>query len=102
MFNLIHNSNSSKLGYSRKSLKNLPRTFNELTGQATVDQLIQAGKMGRVRFQGSWWYAQCQQDTTLVPGQVVRVVGRDNITLLVEPVLNSEYHPLPMTQLAVA
>ncbi|PSB06569.1 hypothetical protein C7B61_16880, partial [filamentous cyanobacterium CCP1] len=47
--------------------------------------MIQPGKNGRVRFQGSWWSARCEQDVTILPGEVVRVVGRQNITLIVEP-----------------
>ncbi len=60
--------------------------FNELTGEATVDQVIEPGRTGRVHFQASWWPARCNQNITLVPGETVYVVGHDNITLLVEPV----------------
>ncbi|MCZ0905111.1 NfeD family protein [Microcoleus sp. HI-ES] len=39
---------------------------------------------GRVRFQNSWWPAKCVREITLQPGEVVRVVRLDNITLIVE------------------
>ena len=58
---------------------------NELIGEATVDQIIQPGETGRVRFQSSWWPAMCEQDISLAPGERVYVVGHNNITLLVEP-----------------
>ncbi|WP_416672022.1 NfeD family protein [Egbenema bharatensis] len=54
-------------------------------GKAIVDAMIQPSKNGRVRFQGSWWSARCEQNITILPGEAVRVVGRQNITLLVEP-----------------
>jgi membrane protein implicated in regulation of membrane protease activity len=54
--------------------------------QATVDQPIRPGAPGRVKFQGSWWPALCEENMGLVQGEVVRVVGIRNITLLVEPV----------------
>lgn len=55
------------------------------SGQATVDAIIQPSRTGRVRFQGSWWSARCDQNVTISPGEVVRVIGRQNITLVVEP-----------------
>jgi membrane protein implicated in regulation of membrane protease activity len=60
--------------------------FRNLRGAATVDELIQPGNPGRVKFQGTWWSAQCDLGFVLLPGQLVQVVGVDNITLIVEPV----------------
>lgn len=55
------------------------------SSKAIVDAAISPGRAGRIRYQGSWWSARCEQDITLSPGAEVRVVGRQNITLLVEP-----------------
>lgn len=66
----------------------LPQKFrpNALEGEAIVSEKILPGQPGRVRFQGTWWPARCEQDLTLLAGEVVYVVGRENITLLVQPI----------------
>jgi len=52
--------------------------------KAIVDEEIRPNESGRVRFQNSWWPAKCDLEMTFEPGEVVRVVGIDNITLIVE------------------
>ena len=52
--------------------------------KAIVDEEIRPNECGRVRFQNSWWPAKCDRNLTFGPGDVVRVVGIDNITLIVE------------------
>lgn len=59
--------------------------------KAVVAKTIQPYKTGRIQFQGSWWFARCDSEITLYPGETVRVIGRQNITLLVEPT-----HPQPL------
>ena len=53
---------------------------------AVVTQTIRPNSTGRVKANGSWWSARCGRSLVLKPGTLVNVVGRDNITLIVEPV----------------
>ncbi|HEY9699898.1 MAG TPA: NfeD family protein [Trichocoleus sp.] len=80
------------MNFDRKSLFNFdgfpfisPEKSLKLPDEAVVDAMIQPGKSGRVKYRGSWWLARCQQDITLAPEQTVAVIGRSNITLLVQP-----------------
>ena len=57
--------------------------FQFFTGRAIVDEAIEPGKRGRVRFRGSFWFALCDCTLTLRPGTTVQVVGRNKTTLLV-------------------
>ena len=58
------------------------KSFRKL---ATVDSTIRPNKIGRIRFQGSWWNAICPADVTLQPGTAVQIIGRTGITFFVEP-----------------
>ena len=53
--------------------------------KAIVDEEIRPGDCGRVYFQNSWWPAKCDLDMTLQRGELVDVLGIDNITLIVGP-----------------
>ena len=56
--------------------------------QGKVEQTITDNHSGRVKCLSSFWPAQLyekDQVTTLFPGQIVNVVGRQGITLLVAP-----------------
>mgnify|MGYP003865576179 CR=1 FL=1 len=53
--------------------------------EAIVEEEIRPHCLGRVHFQATSWPARCKQEVILVPGQIVHVVGIDNITQLVEP-----------------
>ncbi len=53
--------------------------------RAIVEETIRPNHSGRVRFQGSWWFARCQADVTIKPGEEVDVIGNQGITLLVDP-----------------
>ena len=58
---------------------------NRVDNIALVTQNIEPLTGGRIRFQGSWWCARCNQDITIEAGKMVYVVGRQNITYIVEP-----------------
>ncbi len=53
--------------------------------KAIVDEEIRPGDCGRVYFQNSWWPAKCDLDMTFQRGELVDVLGIDNITLIVGP-----------------
>jgi membrane protein implicated in regulation of membrane protease activity len=52
--------------------------------KAIVEEEIRPNQPGLVRFQSTWWPAKCVREITLQPGEVVRVVSLENITLIVE------------------
>lgn len=62
--------------------------FREVNKRAIVTETVKGfEKGGRVHFQATWWPALCsQQDLKIEAGQRCRVVGRNNITLIVEPI----------------
>ncbi len=57
-----------------------------LAVQTVVFELIPANSMGYIKFQGMLWRARCSQQIALEPGMLVRVIDRENLTLIVEPI----------------
>ncbi|MBP0016579.1 MAG: NfeD family protein [Cyanobacteria bacterium SBLK] len=49
-----------------------------------VTEAIQPNCRGCVQFRGSWWFARSLTEITVSPGVWVNVIGRDELTLLVE------------------
>lgn len=54
-------------------------------GEGIVDEAIHPHRKGRVRFRGSWWFAKCEDNLTIAPGEMVEVLGVQDITLIVKP-----------------
>jgi membrane-bound ClpP family serine protease len=54
--------------------------------QAVVSELIPANSVGYIKFQGILWRVWCPQQVSLEPGMRVRVLDRENLTLIVEPI----------------
>ncbi len=65
----------------------LPRFTTQLN-EAVVDKVISQGEKWRVKYQATTWAARCvREDTCLSPDDVVYVVGRQNLTLLIDTVI---------------
>lgn len=86
VFGKLFFSRSNGMGPKGAEIKPGRMPQQESQQLAIVDETIVPYFGGRVRFQSSWWPALCLHNITLGPGEVVSVVGRDNITLLVEPI----------------
>lgn len=54
--------------------------------QATVFDLIPVNGTGYIKFRGCFWLARCFQQVSLEPNMVVKVIDREGLTLIVEPV----------------
>ncbi|MDJ1185833.1 NfeD family protein [Roseofilum casamattae] len=79
--------------------KSFPGTCSDpvvpIEGEATVDQTVLPYQRGRVYFQGSWWPATSREEFPLVTDQVVKVIARQNITLLVTTMTVHRAKPCP-------
>ncbi|MBN2546682.1 MAG: NfeD family protein [Spirochaetes bacterium] len=78
--------------YLIKENKNKKNTFNinlELGKIVPVVELIEPdGVSGKVRYQGTIWSARSNEKTA--PGETVRIIGCDNLTLIVEKIKKEE------------
>jgi membrane protein implicated in regulation of membrane protease activity len=54
-------------------------------GSGVIDTVIHQKQSWRVKFKGSYWFACTDDEVTLLPGTLVRVIGYRNISLIVEP-----------------
>jgi len=45
---------------------------------------INPGEFGRVEHSGSTWQARAEGDQTILKGEQVKIIGRDNITWIVQ------------------
>jgi|GEM_PF-668873 len=54
-------------------------------GQGTTYKTIRPERAGRVQVHGSSWLARCEQPIEILPGEIVDIVGWEELTLWVEP-----------------
>ena len=47
---------------------------------------ITSGELGRVEHSGSSWQARAEGDQTILKGEQVKIIGRDNITWIVQKI----------------
>ncbi|MEM9218678.1 MAG: NfeD family protein [Cyanobacteria bacterium P01_F01_bin.150] len=57
---------------------------DRLDGVVTID--IHPNRLGQIKFAGGWWSAKCERSMILKIGTLVKVIGRENIILIVEPI----------------
>jgi len=68
-----------------KSEMNVPNFTVDIGKIVPVEEFIQPGEVGgKVKYQGSLWLARA--DEPIPPGESVKIIGCDNITLLVKKV----------------
>lgn len=68
---------------SPKSLKMFPQPVKGI-----IDRSIAYDRLGRVKFQGSYWFAKLYQPShqlIISPGECVNIIAIQGITLLVVP-----------------
>lgn len=70
---------------SGKGVKDLPNFNIEIGKIVPVVEFIQPGEVGgKVRYQGAPWSARAEEPIS--PGESVKIVGCDNLTLIVEKI----------------
>ena len=79
-----------------------PLQLGLFNGQAIVEQAISPDRSGRVRFKASRWFARCDQPLAIAAGELVDVIGVQNITLLVEPAVLLTASKMGLTRLQTA
>ena len=71
-------------GLFKKTDRSSSGNFDLWKGNAIVTEAIRPDRRGRVQFRGSWWFARGVSEIDASPGVWVNVIGRDEMTLLVE------------------
>lgn len=61
--------------------------FDYATETAVVKIPIHAGKVGRVKLHGVYWFARSHTFRTIEAGEDVKVLDREGLKLVVEPLL---------------
>ena len=73
----------------RRAESSVRASLKYLEVEATVAQVIQPKRSGRVYYKGSWWPARCEEEIILAPGEIVYVIGIQGITLIVSSSVES-------------
>lgn len=60
-------------------------TSDEFEKIAVVERKISSYQRGRVRYQGTYWYARVNQNLCILPDTRVFVIAQEGLTLVVEP-----------------
>jgi membrane protein implicated in regulation of membrane protease activity len=82
---LAHQPKLRLLITTQKARPSTRSAMAALESIADVTETIAPDRRGRVYYQASWWFAVCLEPIEIPAGKRVRVIERDNITLIVEP-----------------
>ena len=63
--------------------------FDSYKDIAIVKTPIHVGRVGRIKLYGVYWSARSHSNRMIGPGEDVRILRRDGLTLTVEPLLDS-------------
>jgi len=105
------NSDSSSPRQSDTNYQTTPKAVLSLLPGGKYDSLqvlakildsLAAGETGYVKFQGSLWKAANNTSFTLDAGTLVRVVDRQNLTLVIEPLTQDELYRISLQEVAIA
>lgn len=68
------------------TLANLPcLKIGQPEYEAVIEDVVEPGRQWRVRYEASFWKARSvQTGMQFLPKQIVRVVGRQNLTLIIQ------------------
>jgi len=64
-----------------------PKIFDyPFTYKSVISESLNSGDFGRVEHSGSTWQARAEGDQTILKGELVKIIGRDNITWIVQKI----------------
>lgn len=61
------------------------RDFSENGKEGVIEAVLEPAHEWRIRVQGVYWRARSSMNTNFQPGDRIRVIGRDEIKLLIVP-----------------
>lgn len=76
----------AELTINRNGIAQATVAFNYSDGIATVHKPIYVGKEGRIKLYGVYWPARSCSNRMIAVGEHVRVLLREGLTLLIEPI----------------
>jgi membrane protein implicated in regulation of membrane protease activity len=66
------------------------RKASSFDQEGKIDKVIEPGRVWRVAHKATFWFARSHADANFRPGDWVKVVGREGIVLLIEPMEDDE------------
>jgi membrane protein implicated in regulation of membrane protease activity len=67
-----------------------PREEPPYSREGKITEVIEPGRKWQVRHQATFWLARSHSSTNFCPGDLVRIVKREGLTLFIEPLETEE------------